>query len=204
MIKIKLGQLEIVRQNPIAYKNSYGSSSGIRSWGYFNALREGIRLFHKSGDNESQAVQYLANLLQRFKSDSKIEDTLEEFQWYVGNYFDRSWPTSEVFHNIVVPTDHDPLMVKCSGEISRLDIVPSGGYCAWVFHSDKADNWKSELRMPIIQKITGDILGVPISEVKVGVISFKEKYSDYCSYIQEEINDSFSELNSIVSQVVND
>jgi hypothetical protein len=198
MTRLPLSQLEEARQNPVAYRRKIGNPSGPRKWGYINALREAIRQFHKMGDNGQAGYTYLEDKLDRFKNERKSLDTVNQLAWYIEDYWNRGWFTTETYHNISVPLEGIGIQVRCTGEISRLDIVPSGGYAAWLFRSREPEGWKKELRMPIIQDIAAGLFGVPSSEMRVGIISFKERYADFHNFGSWEIAKAYSEFDTLI------
>jgi len=61
-----------------------------------------------------------------------------------------------------------------SGEVGRLDLA-SGGYNVWLFEESASQNWKNELRMPILQAYYAAEFGAHLNEVAVGVYSFSDE-----------------------------
>lgn len=197
MIKLKLSELEEARRNPSEYRDNIGKPRGRGTWGYFNALREAIRQFHKSGDNASVGHSYLEEKLDNFSNHRKSLDTVNQFAWYIEEYKIRGWIARETYRVITVPIDNDDIPVHCTGEICRLDLILTGGYGVWQFRSKSPDGWRNELRMPIIQGVTAKLLGVSTSEIMIGMVSFEERYIDTHSYSIEEINAAFKEFTDL-------
>ncbi|MDD5368038.1 MAG: hypothetical protein PHQ40_03040 [Anaerolineaceae bacterium] len=194
MIKLPLGQLEEARSNPTSFREKMGTAKGGGKWGYFNALREAIRQFHKMGDNANAGLTYLEQTLDRFSNQRKCQETVDQLAWYIDEYQRRGWFTRDTYRRIIVPIEDETIHVQCTGEICRLDIIPAGGYAAWSFRSKDPSGWKNELRMPIIQYVTARLLGVPYSEITVGMVSFGEQFVDFHSYKIDQINAAYAEL----------
>ncbi|MBN1316516.1 MAG: hypothetical protein JXA42_13655 [Anaerolineales bacterium] len=205
MIRIPLRDLENVRNDPIAYRKSIQTRNSY--WfpkSYFNALRDTINNYHGTKDNFSSALGYLENRLENFKNQRKCVEILEQFYWYVAEYTDRKSLSFYSRLNIQVPLS-GPISSEtiCSGQISRVDIVPDGGYAAWLFRSRNYEDWFNELRMPLIQgTLATTILNVPLNEVKIGIYSFDERFVESRCYTNEEIGNAFHVLYSLLEQVV--
>ena len=205
MSKLPLSELENARRNPSAYRQLLDRRSeggkGVFSWGYYNALREAIRHFHKMNDSASAGHSHLVNGLERFTNRQRSQEIVNQFAWYIDDYNRRGWIRTQTYHTIVVPFEDTRIQLRCSGEISRLDIVPIGGYAAWIFRSQKPEGWKQELRMPIIQYIAAKMFGVPGSEIKVGVISFQERFADFHTFNDEQIATAYLELIDLITKL---
>jgi hypothetical protein len=203
MFKLSLTELEIARRKPRAFRDVLDRrSKGEKrrfSWGYYNALREAIRHFHKMNESVYEAHSYLENGLERFKDLKRSQETVDQLAWYIGDYFNRGWISTQTYSHIIVPLEDIGVQLRCSGEISRLDIVPTGGYAAWLFRSREPDGWRNELRMPIVQDVAARMLGVSNSEIKVGVISFQERYSEFHSYSGRQIVAAYKELEVLLA-----
>lgn len=208
MHKIPLRELEEARRNPGAYrakmqKSVKGGGAPMR-WGYHNALREAIRQFHKMDDSSSAGYEYLEENLGRFKIKQRCIDTINQFSWYIDNYHHHGVITTQTYVNIQLPLEEFKFPIRCTGQVSRLDLDPAGGYIAWIFRSQQPHGWKQELRMPIIQDVTSKLLGVPSSEMKVGIISFREKFTELCVFDEVQIDFSFDELRKLIESLFTD
>ena len=198
MFKLKLSELEEARRNPTEFRANIGKPKGHGTWGYFNALREAIRQFHKSGDNASAGHSYLEEKLDSFANHRKSLNTVNQFAWYIEEYKKQGWIAREMYRVITVPINNDDIQVHCTGEICRLDLILTGGYGVWQFRSKGPDGWRNELRMPIIQGVTAKLLGVPPSEIMIGIVSFEERCIDTYIYSNDKINAAFDEFTNLV------
>ena len=179
MHRLPLGDLEVARRDPIAYRDRLDSEEKRRfGLTYSSALRWAVFRFHATGDDVGAAA-YLEELLEhpKLRNAARKEETAEEFQWYVQEYAQRAWPTFETRRRLVVPL---PRRIRddltCSGEIARIDLEPSGGYAAWLFMSSVPESWITELRWPLIQgTLAESVLAVSPDEVRVGLYAFKDR-----------------------------
>jgi hypothetical protein len=123
--------------------------------------------YHKTGDPEA-ALRCLPALATKYKlsNASRLESEEEKLTGYL------SWAQSAF--PIVVKTKINVRVALVgelflAGEVSRLDIdLASGGYRA-VLLTDKADEWKNELRMPMLQAAVASSFKREVAEVAVGI-----------------------------------
>jgi hypothetical protein len=76
--------------------------------------------------------------------------------------------------------------VTVGGEVSRIDLLHRE-YRVWLFTEDTPVGWERELRMPLLQGHYADRLGVPPSEVGVGLYVFSSASYTHRVYPQVEI-----------------
>jgi hypothetical protein len=202
MLKIPIGDLEELRQNPIAYKTKL--ESGAPRYGgpsYFQTLRNAIFEFHKS-NNTNIGFSYLEEHLEGFKSIRRCQQVMDDFQWYISEVQKTNWPTFRIKLNIKVPLSTrfaDSLMV--SGQISKVDINVSGGYGAWLLSNKKHEAWREELQMPIIQNAIAVELNTISSKVSIGIYNFVDHFSDYYTFQENEIRQAHRELEVALLQM---
>jgi hypothetical protein len=201
MPRIPLRELEEVRANPDAYRQKLlsPSTSQFRA-SYFNALRDAISCYHRTNSAGQQAREYLKRRLRSFSDPHRRDDIMEQLEWYIREVEGRNWPTFVVRPNVSVPLKtkgNTPL--SCSGQLGRLDLVPAGGYVAWLFKRDDLGDWEGELRMPLIQAtVAGTLLSVPVSEVQVGVYAFSVRQVALRTFTDREIQEAHGELDRLV------
>jgi hypothetical protein len=94
-----------------------------------------------------------------------------------------------------------PADLVISGEISRMDIEPSGGYAAWLFRNNDVQDWQRELRMPLIQETLAHEMGVPLEGVIVGVYGFRRRVVQHRTYSVGEVRLAYSSLGDLLRQL---
>lgn len=204
MARIPLGELDDARQNPAAYwQKLEHRTDDRRGETYINALRQTIFRFHDTGDFQEARI-YLENRLANSKLRSMIRKaaTVDQFEWYADEYATRGWPLSQTKLRLRVPLPRGPVDLYCSGEVARLDIVPTGGYAAWLFCGPLNPAWRNELRMPLVQATVAEqVLGVPTDEVQIGIYSFQAQVVDLHRYSLSEIGDAKSALDQLLASM---
>jgi hypothetical protein len=140
------------------------SVGALRSFGYGQALLNAIHRYHRT-DSARVARSHLRQMIDRnFTNEKRIDDLEADFESYI-RWHRRS--------GIIVAESNIRLLysiggfLDLSGLISRLDITKIG-YRAIVLGARRA-NWRTELRMPLIQSAIALKYGRPVDEVAVGV-----------------------------------
>lgn len=204
MPRLPLRELEEALKNPSAYRAKL-EQSAESTYGatYFGALRDAILKYHKDYNDIAQTRAYLEVRLNRFKDSIRSSETMEQLEWYIEDYVSRGWPMFETRMRVVIPLPQWALPnLVCSGEVARVDVIPTGGYAAWLIRSRGVDDWFHELRMPLIQgTVSESILKVPVSEVSIGIYSFAEQFVDLRSYSQPEIDQAYSKLADLLREL---
>lgn len=203
MFKIPLGDLEEAKKNPSSYRAKYeGKKRNGMAYSIYMVLRNAVFEFHKNSSYQS-AMNYLETNLERFSNRTKCEDAVDQLQWYIDEYSKLRWPLIQTRKNIVVPLSTQFLdSLKVSGQISRLDMHPDGGYVAWLFRSKGSDGWINQLQMPIIQNAIGVEMGrIHKARVYIGIISFGERYIDTHEFNEGEVKQAHLDLETIFRQM---
>lgn len=69
----------------------------------------------------------------------------------------------------------------------------------WLFRSKAGPAWADELRMPILQQVlASSVLGVPLSEIRVGIYAFHEQLVDSRCYSQAEVEEALAALGDLL------
>jgi hypothetical protein len=177
MLKIPFGELKEARDNPLAYRAKLLNpelESGPH-FGFANVLLNAVHEFNKTG-NETAARNYLSANLERFKNSRKKAETESKLEWYIeetnalGNVVVKSRQKLSIALPARVQNN-----IRCSGEISRIDVVPAGGYAAWLVKNKSTENWDNDIQMPLLQREVSKLLGVTYGEVSIGLYSFSDK-----------------------------
>jgi hypothetical protein len=160
-------------------------------------LRDAVARFHKEGLARSR--RYLERRLRGFKNDDRKEATLDKFLWYTDECTTRAWPTFQTRMNVEVRIPRMPPDLICTGQIARVDLVPEGGYAAWLLRNATSEGWADELRVPLIQSaLATAVLNVDISEVSVGVYGFEDRQVRVRCFTSAEIESAERELDVLL------
>jgi hypothetical protein len=191
MPRVPLGDLHLALADPGRYRQRLDHPEpGFFAPSYFNALRDAVFVFHKPGGNVPAASSYLEERLDYFKNQRRSQQMTDQFDWYVTDFAQRDLVTFQTRLNVVLPLPAwAPPGLTCSGQISRVDMVLSGGYAAWMFRARDPAGWADQLQMPLAQwALATLVLGAPPSEVSMGLVSFEEGFVDSRIYSDEEID----------------
>lgn len=156
-------ELESCRSNPRRwYLSSLTSSSHPYKMGYDRLLRYALAHFHNT--SAADARRYLANGIA--KHDFRNAKRVTEIENSLESYID--WAASVRLRIADVNARLEFLegYLELRGEISRVDVT-TAGYRA-VLLTDPPNEWKTHLRMPLIQSAISSIYGRPATEIQVG------------------------------------
>lgn len=180
MSPLPIGDIEVALGNPAAYKRTLSASTkGGFGVTYMSMLRHAIFKYHSTRD-AVLAMDYLRSKLEassHLRSPARRAETVEQLEWYLEDHIQRRWETFQTRLNLeLVLPSRIPDDFKCSGEVARIDLVPSGGYAAWLIVGDVDLSWRTELRFALIQgAIAARTLSVPPNDVQVGVCAVKSR-----------------------------
>lgn len=204
MLRLPLRELEDALKNPIVYRRKMEETSNGEFWpSYFGALRDATGKYHKWNGDAVRAIAYLEKRLERFSDQKRRADTIDHFMWYVDEYSNRGWPMFQTRLNVEVSLPvWAPANLICSGQVSRLDIVPTGGYAAWLMRIREPEGWFNELRMPLLQgALACNVLQVPVNEISIGIYSFEERFVALRCFTQSEISQAHAILGDLFRQM---
>ena len=205
-MKLALGAIQDALANPAAFRaRADAGNGGSFGYTYANALRNAIYRYHRTM-NRDDAAEYLEATIRnsaRLKSDKRRLETVEQMDWYIDQHAALGWPTfdTRVRVRISVPARASESLI-CTGEVGRIDLVPSGGYAAWLFVSSLNSEWKNELRLPLLQStLAGHTLGVPNDEIQVGAYDFENRQVVRTSYADSVIRAARRRFSRLVADL---
>jgi hypothetical protein len=169
---------------------------------YFNALRNAIFNFHKPQWTVAQAESYLEDRLADAANASRKAEAFDQFHWYLEQYRALGWATAFTRLNVNIPLPPwAPADLSISGQIARVDLVPSGGYAGWIFLSGAAHGWRQELRMPLVQEALAGEMNVTIDEFIVGIYAFQDRSVEHTCYSATEIRQARASLEGLLQRL---
>lgn len=199
MLRLKLKDLEEALRNPIKYIHIERSNNKPEihySPSYYNVLRDTIFKYHKLENDIDGALDYLQQRLEKFKTESRKQDVIDKFNWYVQRGLDSSNTIFKYRYNIVIKPSNDS-QFEWSGEVSRLDIRLDNGFEAWIFRNKNPEGWGNELRMPLIQNELSNRLNTPLSEISIGIYSFEERFIEHRCYSAHNVTKATRRLQDL-------
>ncbi len=201
MLKIPIGDLSEARDDPVSYRNKLldETAGNTFTFGYFNVLRNAIHHYHKSRNRRDLGQVYLETQLERFKDGSKKRQTVSRFNWYVEETLEQGNILVQSRLRVLIPLPaRVEGVLQCTGEVGRIDILPSHGYAAWMLRSRDSDDWEQELQMPLIQRAVARQLAVNASEVTIGVFAFGNSVVASTCFDSLVISRAESHLNRLI------
>ncbi|WP_143537006.1 hypothetical protein [Rubricoccus marinus] len=181
-MRLALSQVEDALRDPAAWARRLAEDKGDpRTYSRSNALRHAIGYYHSLGADGPYAREYLeAQLSEKFKEGRKSEETRDQLDWYIDHWegLERGgWLCADLRVNVTVPS---PPWVRddfrCSGQVLRFDIVPDGGYAAWIVTQEGAPERLGGIEPLLLQYAVADHLSIPLSEVVVGIYGFRDRF----------------------------
>ena len=164
-MRISAAELEQCRQDVAGWVRAklYPTGQGPRP-GYATAVRHAIYRFHKIG-NEAEARGHLRGLLDRFQNDVQKAGAGRDFEAYLRWHRLNQPIVASHRVRLSYPLGGGVLL---GGEVSRVDVdVVQGGYRAVLLGTPRPD-WRSEIRLPLIQLGIADRFQRGAAEVRVG------------------------------------
>jgi hypothetical protein len=173
-MKISHAQLESFRANPSAFvagqnPRTFSGPSMFRMWQY------ALKKVHS--ENFDIAAEYLHDtIVSNFKVNERnaerMDNLIEDLQRYADAFESLGHVAIEVLKpmNFVV---NSKLII--TGEITRLDLIPAGGYAAFVLSREEGEDWRRQIRFPLIQAHYARKLNCSLNEISVGVYSVPDR-----------------------------
>ena len=167
MIRISHSELAAAQQDFATWwRAKQAPTTGGRRLGYAQVVKLAIYKYHSLQGNRQGSLAHFDQLVStRLTNVQRIAQARLQLQAYI------DW----VEHSGVIVADHRvrlnlPLEgeVALGGEISRIDMIPTG-YRAVLLMARAPARWRQELRMPLIQLAVASRYDRPAADVKVAV-----------------------------------
>jgi hypothetical protein len=199
-MKISHGQLENFRANPVAfasqqYPRSFTGPSMFRMWQY------ALKKIH-SEDVEA-AAEYLHEMItSNFKvndrNERKLENLVEQLYRYSAAFESLAHVAIEVLKPMAFTVTSK---LTIAGEITRLDLVPGGGYAVFVLSRDERADWRRQIRFPLIQAHYAKKLNCALTEVAVGIYSVPDGKHELKRFTAPNISAAQSEIVKLAKRI---
>ena len=172
-MKVSHGQLESFRADPAAFARKaarrFGGPSMFRMWQY------ALKKLHS--DDVETAVEHLRKTIHsNYKTNPRNEKRLDELVETLYQYEAAFASLGDVALEVLKPMSLviNPKLT-ISGEIARLDLVPNGGYAAFLLWREQDDEWRTQIRFPLIQAHFAAKLNCSLRDIAVGVYSIPDQ-----------------------------
>ena len=202
MIRVPLRDLRAALSNPVQYVNNLrrGTSAIRPRPSKYLMLRFAVGEFHKANDAK-HAQDYLEQkITAKFKNVRDLHVYVNQLQSYIREFRALGNTSVRVRDNIAVEVPSRFADIAVSGQSARFDLVPSGGYAAWVFVRNMPD-WEQDPRMPLLQSAYAKRLAVSLEEVAVGVYDFKLAGHFSRRYSQADVDTAYRNLLKLLDRV---
>lgn len=167
-MKVRFPDLEEALRDPSEFFRNQGRRKSNFGPSRYLTLRSVGLGFHKDNDIGG-SVALLEQRLRKFKTARGNDSYVEKLREYVFNFQRLGTTVARVRNNVKLPLRTEDFQV--TGQIARLDVDPAGGYRAWLL-TNKMEEWRDELRFPLIQVACASQLDVDVEEVVPGVYDF--------------------------------
>lgn len=198
-MRLALSQVEDALKDPATWarKLAEGNKRGGGN-SRAGALLHAVGRYHRSNDNSHEASAYLDQRLTAFKEGPRNEETRSQLDWYIAEWEDRKadgWLCTKLDLDVAVRC---PMWTRddfrCTGRVARFDVVPQGGYAAWVMTQASAVERLGSIEPVLIQFAVADHLNVPTDDVAVGMYGFQERFVGLSSADAAEIQNALAEF----------
>ena len=193
MIRLRLSDVEDARQRPSGFRG--GSPPGSRmSFTMARALQYSVYEYHRQGGDLARAAEYFENMFRRnFRRQGVLLQLLDQLAQYHAQFQSLSNTVVRCRVRVAIAVGGD---MEITGEIGRLDLAPDGGYAAWLLARTRHE-WRSELRMPLIQGYFARQMVVEPENVAVGFYFFDPGEHDSVRFSARQIDAAFAEAHSL-------
>ena len=134
--------------------------------GYDGVTKLAIYKWHATG-SASQAQRHLTHLLSRYRFTNArlVNRAITKLELYIEWCVSESPAVSNWKFRLTFNLGHN---FELGGEVSRIDVnIVSGGYKG-ILLGDRPEDWRHQLRFPLIQRALAHQLQRPESEISVG------------------------------------
>jgi hypothetical protein len=167
----------------------------FRMWQY--ALK---RVHSESVD---AAAEYLRKtVLSNFKINERNERRLDELLDMLYEYSTAFESLGHVAVEVLKPMNLaiNPKLT-ISGEITRLDLVPTGGYAAVVLSREEGEDWRRQIRFPLIQAHFAEKLNCSLKDVTVGIYSLPDATYELHRFTTSRVSAAQTEIATLAARL---
>lgn len=163
--------LEDVRLNPEAYARRMARGGGeVHRTSVLRYWQLAVYEFHRR-NSVAAAEGYFDGACARFAKSARMQRKIQDYRQGLREYVEQFRRSGHTFVAVGVRISLDlGSDIQMTGEVSRVDVITSGGYGAYLI-GRVSEQWETELRMPLLQHYFADEFNVDVEDVRVGVYS---------------------------------
>ena len=88
-----------------------------------------------------------------------------------------------------------------AGEIARLDLVPDRGYAAFVLSREQSEDWRRQIRFPLIQAHFAKKLNCALLDVAVGIYSVPDAVHELHRFSASHVSAAQAEIAKLATRL---
>jgi hypothetical protein len=190
--------MRISHRNLEWLRNEPSRVARIRQGGGWNstmALYRAVRVYHDLGEPAA---------FDRLEADlAALNDRVGTHLLFLGQYADSYVAQGNIAFQYPFRVEIDlGSGITLGGEIARIDLVPAGGYSAWIFRTKpKPRRWFGHLNMPLLQGAVALELGVPNQDVSIGYYWFAPNEYSARTYTDRQVAQAVTEARLLAAQI---
>jgi len=200
-MKLSFSLLESARKNPVRFGRNFSIRGEFRRKANFRLyLSSAIHRFH-AGMTKQQVQEYFAGKCnEKLSSLNHYHARLNHYRSILGRYCDgyesQDCRFVECNKRVILRIgDHE-----LSGKVERFDIRLPDGYRATGTQLEE-DEWRTDIRWPLIQNAIAQEFGRPLGEIEVGFFCFENGEYDYHIFTDSDVTAAETETENILDQV---
>lgn len=166
------------------------ASNGPRKIGYSQLLKYALHQYNKSL-SPSAALKYLNDKIKehQLKNEQRADQARDTLSSYM-NWCSHS--KTHIADSRVSISLQVGGYLELTGIVSRIDIIPNG--YRGILLSTIKNNWKEELRMPLLQKALSDLYQRPLGEIEIGMQNLDGSLLTSVNYSLKEVSEAQKSL----------
>lgn len=196
-MKVSHREVAELQRDPKSWARSRASAErGFFSLGYAKVLKLGIRRFEHDQD-AAEARKHIQKILARNSTKltniARINDLLDRFERYIGWRRSSGLIVMGSAARVSLPLG----LATLTGEVDRVEFCGEG--YRGVLLGDHESDWRSELRMPLLQKALAVLYEKPQRQFSVGVQELDASGLEEIAYNSREIDRAAATFGELIS-----
>jgi len=199
-MRISLSNLQEAIKNPRAFIRAQRKPRTGFRYSRYLMLRSVALGYHAQNDLGVSEALLEARLIQKFKGTKGNAECLEQLRTYVSQFTALGTSVAKVRNRVTVVLPEEYADYPITGEVARLDLHPAGGYRAWLL-TNRTEDWRDEIRFPLLQGACATQLNVDVKEVVPGVYDFSRSTYTELRFSENEIRTARRRLSKFLDEL---